>query len=92
MKKGKKIELDYDTIDRILTMAREEKRPFEAIKSEFGLGEKEVTKILKDKFSAEEYEMWKKKASIKKQPKPLRFQDDDFDDLDSKYYFKNKFD
>ncbi len=91
MKKGKNFELDYDTKDRVITMAKEEKKPFEAIKNEFGLSEKEVTKIMKDKFSTEEFELWKKRVATKK-PKPNKFQDDDLDDLDSKYYFKNKFD
>ena len=91
MKKGKNIELDYETKERIITMAKEEKKPFEAIKNEFGLGEKEVTKIMKDKFSTEEFEMWKKRVATKK-TKPQRFQDDDLEDLDNKYYFKNKFD
>lgn len=91
MKKGKKIELDYHTLERIVSMAKEEKKPFEAIKNEFGLAESEVTKILKEKFSTEQFETWKKRIASKKL-KPQKFKDDDLDDLDDKYYFKNKFD
>lgn len=91
MKKGKNVELDYETKDRIITMAKEEKKPFEAIKNEFGFGEKEVTKIMKEKLSTEEFEMWKKRVASKK-PRPQKMRDEDLDDLDDKYYFKNKFD
>lgn len=91
MKKGKNVELDYETKDRIITMAKEEKKPFEAIKNEFGFGEKEVTKIMKEKLSTEEFEMWKKRVASKK-PKPQKMRDEDLEDLDDKYYFKNKFD
>lgn len=91
MKKGNNIELDYETKDRIITMAKEERKPFEAIKNEFGIGETEVTKIMKEKFTTEEFELWKKRVSSKK-PKPQKFIDDDLEDLDDKYYFKNKFD
>lgn len=91
MKKGKNVELDYETKDRIITMAKEEKKPFEAIQNEFGFGEKEVTKIMKEKLSTEEFEMWKKRVASKK-PRPQKMRDEDLDDLDDKYYFKNKFD
>ena len=41
---------------------------------------------------AEKFEMWKKKAQASKpKPKPLKIDDFD-DDLDGKYYFKNKLD
>ena len=47
---------------------------------------------MKKKMPAEKIEMWKKKAvASKPKPKPVKI--DDFDeDLDSKYYIKNKFD
>ncbi|MDN3707658.1 DUF2805 domain-containing protein [Myroides ceti] len=90
MKKKKISELDYETIERIVAMAREEKKPLLAIKNEFGYAEKEITELIKSKFPADEYEMWKKKIGAKK-PKP-KVMDDDFDELDSKYYIKNKFD
>ena len=47
---------------------------------------------MKKKLPAEKFEMWKKKASSNK-PKPKPIKIDDFDeDLDGKYYIKNKFD
>lgn len=92
MKKSKHLELDNEKLERIVTMALEEKKPFDAIKNEFGLTEKEVTEIIKKKLTTEKFELWKKKTTVKKtKPKPLSL--DDFDDeLEGKYYIKNKLD
>ena len=95
MKKKKISELDNQTLDRVVAMAQEEKKPFEVIKEEFGISESEVTEIMRKKLSKDNFELWKKKVAAGK-PKPKVFKtnvlDDDIDDLDSKYYFKNKFD
>lgn len=90
MKKSSRAELDNEALDRIVTLAQEEKKPFEEIKKQFGLTEKEVTDILKKKLSHDNFELWKKKTAAKKpKPKPLNnFEDDG---LDSKYYVRNKF-
>lgn len=90
MKKSSRAELDNEALDRIVTLAQEEKKPFEEIKKQFGLTEKEVTEILKKKLSHDNFELWKKKTAAKKpKPKPLNnFEDDG---LDSKYYVRNKF-
>ncbi|HRB71421.1 MULTISPECIES: TIGR03643 family protein [unclassified Flavobacterium] len=93
MKKSKVLEFDKETIDRIVTMAQEEKRPFEVIKEEFGISESEVTEMVRKKLSKDNFELWKKKVTANKpKPKPQRYNDLEDDDLDSKYYFKNKFD
>jgi uncharacterized protein (TIGR03643 family) len=91
MKKSKKVTLDYAQTERLVTMAQEEKKPFEVIKAEFGIPENEVTEIMRTKLSKENFELWKKKvAASKPKPKPVL---DDFDeDLEGKYYIKNKFD
>lgn len=92
MKKSNRLELDKEAVDKIVTLAQEERKPFEEIKKIFGLSEKEVTDIMKKKLSADNFELWKKKTAAKK-PKPKPQVYDEFDDeLDSKYYFKNKFD
>jgi uncharacterized protein (TIGR03643 family) len=92
MKKSNRLELDKEAIERIVTLAQEERKPFEEIKKEFGLPEKEVTEIMRKRLSADNFELWKKKTAAKK-PKPKPQVHDLFDDeLDSKYYFKNKFD
>lgn len=90
MKKNKKVELDNEQLERVVSMAQEERKPFEVIKAEFGLNENEVTELMRIRFSKDKFEIWKKKAvASKPKPKPVI---DDFDDLDSKYYIKNKFD
>ncbi len=79
-----------ELIERVVTMAQEEKKPFEVLKAEFGLSENEVTEIMRKSLKKDLFELWKKKATASKpKPKPIV---DDFDDLDSKYYIKNKFD
>lgn len=92
MKKSNKKELSWEQTEKLVKMALEEKNPFESIKKEFGLAEKEILEIMKKKMPAEKFEMWKKKATaLKPKPKPVKI--DDFDeDLDGKYYIKNKFD
>ena len=92
MKKSSRKELSWEETEKLMTLALDERIPFEIIKIEFGLAEKEVLEIMKKKMPAEKFEMWKKKAvASKPKPKPVKI--DDFDeDLDSKYYIKNKFD
>jgi len=92
MKKSKRIELNWEQMERVVSLALEERNPFEIVKKEFGLAEKDVLEIMKKKLNADRYELWKKKAlSAKPKPKPIKI--DDFDeDLDGKYYIKNKID
>ena len=92
MKKSKRIELTWDETQRMIGMAQEERNPYEIIKKEFGLEEKDIIEIMKKKLSADKFDIWKKKANAAK-PKPKQIKIDDFDDdLDGKYYIKNKFD
>lgn len=93
MKKRKISEFDNETLERIVSMAQEERKPFEVVKEEFGVSENDVTELMRKKLSKDAFEIWKKKATASKpKPKPLRFNEIEDDDLDSKYYFKNKFD
>ncbi|NHN26235.1 DUF2805 domain-containing protein [Flavobacterium jejuense] len=93
MKKRKISELDNETITKVVVMAQEEKKPFEVLKEKFGLPEHEIIDVMKSKLSDDNFEIWKKKAMASKpKPKPLKFDPLQDDDLDSKYYFKNKFD
>jgi uncharacterized protein (TIGR03643 family) len=95
MKKSKRVELDNEQLERVVSMAQEERKPFEVLKAEFGITENEVTELMRKRLSKDNFELWKKKVAAGK-PKPKAFKtnvlDDDIDDLDSKYYFKNKFD
>lgn len=92
MRKSKRPELSPEQTQRLIKLALEERNPFEAIKKEFGLSEQEVCEVVKSQIKSDRYELWKKKAvAAKPKPKPMRV--DDFDeDLDGKYYIKNKFD
>ena len=79
-------------MEKLVSLALEERNPFEIIKKEFGLVEKEVLEIMKKKLTADKFELWKKKANAgKPKPKPMKIDDFD-DDLDGKYYIKNKLD
>lgn len=92
MKKNKSIELSWEETQKVITMANEERNPFEIIKKDLGIDEKQVIEIMKKKLPAEKFDIWKKKANAAK-PKPKQIKIDEFDeDLDGKYYIKNKFD
>lgn len=91
MKKSKKVELDAEQLERLISMAQEEKKPFEVIKEEFGVPENDVTEIMRKRLSKENFELWRKKAVASK-PKPKPVIDDFDEDLEGKYYFKNKLD
>lgn len=90
MKKSNHAELERGALDRIVTLAQEEKKPFEEIKKQFGLSEKEITGIMRQRLSPDNFELWKKKTAAKK-PKPMTFSSFEDDDLDTKYYIRNKF-
>lgn len=93
MKKRKISDFDNETIERIVSMAQEEKKPFEVLKEEFGITENDVTELMRKHLSKDNFELWKKKAiASKPKPKPIKYNPIEDDDLDSKYYFKNKFD
>ncbi len=92
MRKSKIADLDRETLERLISMAQEERKPFEVIKEEFGISENEVTELIRKRLSKDQFELWKKKVTAAK-PKPKQVNIDDFDeDLDGKYYLKNKFD
>lgn len=91
MKKSSRPELGREAIERIITLAQEERKPFEEIKKIFGLPEKEVTEIMRKELSADNFELWKKKTAAKK-PRPMpQLNIIEDDELDSKYYIRNKF-
>jgi len=91
MKKNKRPDLTREQLERLFTLALEDRTPFETIKKEMGLTETQVQDVMKTRLKADKYELWKKKAvAAKPKPKPPKI--DDFDeDLDGKYYIKNKF-
>jgi uncharacterized protein (TIGR03643 family) len=92
MKKSSRSELNSEQLERLVILATEERRPFEVIKEEFGIPEKEVVEIMRKRLPKDKFDLWRAKASASKpKPKPVIF--DDFDDeLDGRYYMKNKID
>ena len=72
MKKSKLADFDNEQIERVVSMAQEERKPFEVIKEEFGLNENEVTELMRKRLSKDNFELWKKKATgSKPKPKPI---------------------
>ncbi len=63
MKKSKRVELTSEEIDRVVSMAQEERKPFEVLKVEFGISENEVTEIMRKRLSKDNFELWKKKVT-----------------------------
>ena len=59
MKKKKISEFDNETLDRVVAMAQEEKKPFEVLKEEFGVTENEVTELMRKRLSKDNFELWK---------------------------------
>jgi uncharacterized protein (TIGR03643 family) len=91
MKKSSRVELSHDQVERLVAMALEERKPFEVIKEEFDVPEKDVIEIMRKRLPKDKFEFWRQKAAASK-PKPKPMVLDDFDDdLDGKYYMKNKF-
>ena len=91
MRKNVRVSLDYEQLERLVSMALEERKPFEVIKEEFGVPEKDVIEIMRKRLTKPKFELWRQKASASK-PKPKPMLIDDFDELDGKYYIKNKID
>lgn len=50
-------------IDRIIEMAWEDRTPFEAIKIQFGLPEKEVIRLMRRQMKSSSFLMWRKRMN-----------------------------
>ncbi len=59
-------ELDNQTIDRIVEMAWEDRTPFEAIKAQFDLQEKQVIVLMRRSLSTSSFKMWRKRVTARK--------------------------
>ncbi len=56
-------ELSVETIDRIIEMAWEDRTPFEAVETQFGLSEKEVIAIMRRYMKESSFRMWRKRVT-----------------------------
>ncbi|WP_268768241.1 TIGR03643 family protein [Mastigocoleus testarum] len=59
-------QLSSETIDRIIEMAWEDRTPFEAIETQYGLKEKDVISIMRREMKASSFRMWRKRVSGRK--------------------------
>ena len=62
----KKIKLNEIQIDRIIEMAWEDRTPFEAIKFQFGLTEKEVIELMRSEMTTRNWKKWRKRVQGRK--------------------------
>lgn len=54
-------DLTEEHISRIIEMAWEDRTPFEAIKSQYGLKEQEVKELMRSHMKQSSYKMWRKR-------------------------------
>lgn len=50
-------------IDRVIEMAWEDRTPFEAIESQFGLLNKEVIELMRSQLTSSSFRRWRKRTS-----------------------------
>ncbi len=55
-----------EEINRIIEMAWEDRTPFEAIETQFGLSEPKVIELMRREMKRSSFEMWRKRMSGKK--------------------------
>lgn len=58
----------FNTADlsRIIEMAWEDRTPFEAIESLFGLGEKDLISLMRSELKPSSFKLWRKRVSNRK--------------------------
>ena len=56
-------DLDVRAIDRIVEMAWEDRTPFAAIETQFGLNEKEVIALMRKEMKRSSFRMWRKRVT-----------------------------
>lgn len=56
-------ELDVETIDRLVEMAWEDRTPFAAIETQFGLKEQEVIALMREEMQYSSFKMWRKRVT-----------------------------
>ncbi len=67
MKKKQKIRtLDTRDIDRVISMAWEDRTPFEAIKNQFNLDESSVIKLMRLELKSSSFKRWRKRVNGRK--------------------------
>jgi uncharacterized protein (TIGR03643 family) len=67
--------LDKVQIDRVIEMAWEDRTPFEAIKFQFGLTEKNVIILMRREMKSKSFALWRKRVQGRK-TKHFKLRDD----------------
>lgn len=68
--------LDKESINRIVEMAWEDRTPFDAILSQYGLTEQEVIRLMRREMRSKSWKMWRKRVQNRKSKhSKLRSQD-----------------
>jgi uncharacterized protein (TIGR03643 family) len=57
--KKKQVSLSDEQIDRVIEMAWEDRTPFDAILSQFGLKEQDVIKLMRREIKPSSFKMWR---------------------------------
>ena len=66
MKSSKSKSLEEADVSRIIEMAWEDRTPFEAIETEYGLAEKQVIALMRKHMKVSSFKMWRKRVSGRK--------------------------
>lgn len=61
-----RLDLDTETIDRIVEMAWEDRTPFEAIETQYSLSEKQVIALMRREMKASSFKMWRERVTGRK--------------------------
>ncbi|MBN3519780.1 TIGR03643 family protein [Algoriphagus lutimaris] len=64
-------------LDRIIEMAWEDRTPFEAIESQFGLSESQVIKLMRRELKESSFKMWRKRVNSGVSQKHLKKRSED---------------
>ncbi|MFT4661176.1 MAG: hypothetical protein ACI8XB_001447 [Patiriisocius sp.] len=62
-------------IDRVIEMSWEDRTPFEAIKTQFGLAEDDVIKLMRKELRSSSFKLWRKRVNSRTSSKHLQKRD-----------------
>jgi uncharacterized protein (TIGR03643 family) len=65
--------------DRVIEMAWEDRTPFEAIETQFGIREAEVIKLMRRELKESSFKMWRKRVNSGVSQKHLKKRDPDIE-------------
>lgn len=66
-------------LDRIIEMAWEDRTPFEAIETQFGVNEAEVIKLMRRELKESSFKMWRKRVNSGVSQKHLKKRNPDIE-------------